>query len=221
MSSQAKSNYPGLFVTLEGGEGSGKSTASGLIAAILRSGKRRVTETSEPRGSSIGLVTREIILEDREQPLAPRTEALLLLAGRAQHVEEVIYPALSQGQIVLCDRFIDSTVAYQGYARGLGHEVLSDISLWASDGVMPDLTFLFDIDPQISLPRRYSAGNMNRMDREHADFHLAVREAFLSIAETNRDRFFVLDATQAPSELAKIAAQEIFRRIHLKDTVEA
>lgn len=218
MESAQANRQSGLFVTLEGGEGSGKSTAQGLVAEILRDSGRTVVETNEPGASSIGPLVRGIVLDERESPLSTQSEALLLLASRAQHVDEVIIPALDQGCIVLCDRFVDSTLAYQGIGRGLPVDMLKQASLFASQGLEPDVTFLFDLDPQVGLPRRFSAGGLNRLDREEMDFHRVVRSAYLDLAERDRARFVVLDATRSPSELARVASQEIFRRIHLRES---
>lgn len=172
--------------------------------------------TSEPGASTIGPSIRALILGDRDTPLTERTETLLLLAVRAQHVEEIIRPSLIRGEVVVCDRFIDSTLAYQGGARGLSAETLKEMSLWASRGLTPDVTFLFDIDPEISLPRRYFAGNVNHLDREDIQFHRSVREAYHEISELNRERFVGLDATRSPEELAEQIVQEIFSRQHGK-----
>jgi len=202
----------GLFVTLEGGEGSGKSTVSQLVVDKLINLGIPAVLTSEPGASSIGPVVEALVLGDRDTPLTERTETLLLLAVRAQHVEEVVRPSIATGVVVVCDRFIDSTLAYQGGARGLPMESIKEMSLWASRGLWPDVTFLLDVEPEIGLSRRHFAGNLNHLDREDIQFHRSVRQAYHKISEIDRARYVGLDATKPREELTEQIVQEILLR---------
>lgn len=207
--------YPGLFVTLEGGEGSGKTTLLNELAARLEA-HTPITRTGEPGRSGIGPTLRALILNNDTTPLTPETEALLLAADRAQHVNDIIRPALANGHTVLCDRYADSSIAYQGIARGLGHQRIADLNEWATRQLVPDLTILLDINPEDGLARRYAAGNLNRLDQEEIDFHRAVRAAYLALADQHRPRFLVLPAHNSTSTNAHLASQEILKRLHLK-----
>ena len=184
----------GLFITFEGGEGTGKSSTLALLAEDLRA-HVPVCVTREPGGSSIGPALRSLILSTASRPLTDECEALLLAADRAQHAEEVIRPALSRGEVVLCDRYVDSSLAYQGAARGLGVERIGDLNMWGTRSLVPDATLLFDVDPRIGLARRHSQGEVNRLDLEEMHFHEAVRTAFLVLAEADPSRYFVFDAS--------------------------
>jgi dTMP kinase len=183
----------GIFVTLEGGEGSGKTTQSRRIVGYLRSKGREALETREPGGTEAGELVRDVLLH-RVRQLTPRAELALYLASRAQLVEEVVRPALAAGRDVVCDRFADSSVAYQGGGRELGIELVERLNDWATAGIVPDLTFYFDVKPSEGLARRGRAGSgkLDRMEREHLAFHEKVRAAYLELAERYPDRFRVI-----------------------------
>ena len=200
----------GLFVTVEGGEGAGKSTVVALVADQLRIAGVPVTVTREPGQSSIGPAIRALLL-DGQYTLTDRAETLLLLAERAQHVSEVIAPALARGDVVLCDRFVDSTAAYQGFSRGLGTDRVRRLSEWASAGLQPDLTFLLDIAPQVGLGRK-DPGEVNRMEREPLAFHERVRQGFLSLALHEPARVTLLDGDRPAAETADIITAAIVSR---------
>ena len=180
----------GLFVTFEGVEGAGKTTQIALLRDFLQQSGHDVCVTREPGGDAVAETVRRLLLE---QEMAPRAELLLFLAARAQNVEIVIRPHLSTGGTVLCDRYIDSSIAYQGHARGLGRDTVFHLNAFAINGLVPDLTILLDLPPGIGLARQ---SNRNRMEAETLEFHEHVREGFLQEAENNPARFCVLDASQ-------------------------
>lgn len=188
----------GLFITLEGPEGSGKSTQIPALAAWLVAQGLEVVQTREPGGTRIGEEIRTLLHDPANVELAPLTEILLYSASRAQHVAEVICPALEAGQIVLCDRYFDSTYAYQGYGRGLDLPVLREITQFATGGLTPDLTCYLDIKPELGLRRRKQGGEeMNRLDRETLDFHRRVRAGYLELATQEPERWVTVNAAQS------------------------
>lgn len=189
----------GLFVTFEGGEGSGKSTQIARLAARLRAGGIEPLLTREPGGTPLAEGVRGLLL-DPAGSLEPLAEALLMEAARADLVARVLRPALERGRVILCDRYDDSTLAYQGAGRGLDADVLAQLNRIATGGLRPDLTLLYDIDPARGLERRSGSGrDLNRLDRESREFHERVRARFLELARAEPGRFVVLDAA-APVE---------------------
>lgn len=190
----------GRFITLEGGDGAGKTTQAELLTAWLEAHGRTVVRTREPGGTELGQRIREMVLHERGH-VAPRAEALLYAADRAHHVETVVRPALLRGDIVLQDRYIDSSVAYQGVARGLGAERIRSVSEWAADGLVPDLTVLLDLDVTVGRARVAAArgDTFDRLESEAATFHETVRRAFLDAAAAEPARFLVVDAA-APTD---------------------
>lgn len=188
----------GYFISLEGGEGAGKSTIIKAIAEHMRAFAPglEVVVTREPGGGSIGSAIRSIVLDSDFHNLDPRAEALLFAADRAQHVAEVIRPALERGALVICDRYIDSSVAYQGVARGLGEQEIEHISTWGSGNTHPNLTIIVDIDPEVGLQRKADQKEINRMERLELDFHHSVRSAFIERAKRDEKRYFVIDGHQ-------------------------
>ncbi|EYT61556.1 MULTISPECIES: dTMP kinase [Microbacterium] len=193
----------GVWITLEGGDGSGKTTQSNLLAQWLEDSGRTVVRTREPGGSEVGQLIRDIVLHHRGD-IAPRAEALLYAADRAHHVATVVRPALHRGEIVLQDRYLDSSVAYQGAGRVLDATEIRDLSLWAAEGALPDLTILLDLDPAEARTRLDSADKpFDRLEAEQAEFHGRVRDAFLDLAAAEPDRFLVLDAAAAPEVIAE------------------
>ncbi len=189
----------GLFITLEGGDGSGKSTQSELLTEWLEEQGHTVLRTREPGGTEVGVEIREIVLHHRGD-IAPRAEALLYAADRAHHIATKVRPALERGEIVIQDRYLDSSVAYQGAGRVLGAGEVRDLSLWAAEGLLPDLTILLDLDEAVARGR-LDADNkrFDRLEAEKGEFHARVREAFLELALAEPDRFLVLDA-EFPAE---------------------
>ncbi|WP_136040565.1 MULTISPECIES: dTMP kinase [unclassified Microbacterium] len=193
----------GVWITLEGGDGTGKTTQSDLLAEWLESTGRTVVRTREPGGSEVGQLIRDIVLHHRGD-IAPRAEALLYAADRAHHVSTVVRPALDRGDVVLQDRYLDSSVAYQGAGRVLDAAEIRDLSLWAAEGALPDLTVLLDLDPAVARTRLDSADKpFDRLEAEQAEFHGRVRDAYLALAAAEPGRFLVLDAAAAPSMIAE------------------
>jgi len=188
----------GLFVSFEGGDGAGKSTQSRALAGWLEGRGERVLSTFEPGDSTLGAVLRDAVQHGED--LDARTEALLYAADRAHHVATVVRPALARGEVVLTDRYLDSSVAYQGVGRGLGAEAVERLSLWATDGLLPDLTVLLDIEPVAGLARL--TGAPDRLERAGDEFHRRARQAFLDRAAADPGRWLVLDAAAPAAELA-------------------
>jgi dTMP kinase len=192
----------GLFVTLEGGDGSGKTTQAELLEEWLVDRGRTVVRTREPGGTEVGIEVREIVLHHRGD-IAPRAEALLYAADRAHHVATVVRPALERGHVVIQDRYVDSSVAYQGAGRVLDPHEVRQLSEWATEGLMPDLTLLFDLPPAVA--RKRLDGVRTRYDRLEAEaeaFHDRVRAAYLEIAESYPARIAVIDATDPVEAIA-------------------
>lgn len=200
----------GLFVTLEGGDGVGKTTQSALLERWLVEQGRTVVRTREPGGTEVGVLVRDIVLHHRGD-IAPRAEALLYAADRAHHIDTVVRPALERGDIVLQDRYLDSSVAYQGAGRVLGREEVRDLSLWATGGLLPDLTVLLDLDPDAARARLDADDKpFDRLEAEKSEFHSRVRAEFLALAAAEPERFLVLDASRDPEAIA-VAVRE---RLH-------
>jgi dTMP kinase len=190
---------PGAFVVFEGGEGAGKSTQSRLLADALRERGHEVVVTREPGGTPIGEQIREVLLGAGSHGMAARTEALLFAAARAEHAAALIRPAVTRGAVVLSDRYLDSSVAYQGAARGLGEDTIAELSLWATEDLVPQLTVLLDVAPGVGLGR---AGDANRMEAEPEEFHSEVRAAFLRRAAASPNRYLVVEADRPRDEVA-------------------
>lgn len=193
---------PGLFVTFEGGEGSGKSTQLARLAERLRALGLDPLLAREPGGTPLAEGVRSLLLDPDRRPSA-LAEVFLLEASRAQLVEFVLRPALEAGRVVLCDRFDDSTLAYQGGGRGLDDSLLHALNRAATGGLRPDLTFLLDAPHELGLERRIREGSVNRLDREPEDFHARVRRRYRELAAAEPDRIRVVDATRSPDAIAE------------------
>ena len=195
---------PGVFITLEGGDGSGKSTQAELLREWLADQGRTVVRTREPGGTEVGIEVREIVLHHRGD-IAPRAEALLYAADRAHHVATVVRPALERGDVVIQDRYIDSSVAYQGAGRVLDPESVRGLSEWATEGLRPDLTVLLDLDSETARGRLVEARTRyDRLEAEASEFHDRVRSAYLALAEAEPGRFLVVDASRPVEEIASV-----------------
>lgn len=193
----------GIFITLEGGEGAGKTTAIRLLQQSLEACGKQVMVTREPGGILIAERIREVILDTKHTAMDARTEALLYTAARRQHLAEKVLPALERGEVIICDRFVDSSLVYQGYARGLGMDAVWEINQFAIQDVMPDLTFWLDIDPEAGLARIAAnrAEEINRLDQEKLPFHMKVREGYQILAERDHQRIVRIDAEQSPQQI--------------------
>jgi dTMP kinase len=197
----------GLFITFEGPEGSGKSTQLRLLAARMRGEGRTVLETAEPGGTAIGMQIRRVLLDSKNHELRPTTELLLMFAARAQNVDELILPALSRGEIVLCDRFTDSSLVYQGAARGLGADVVYEVDRIACRGLVPDSTLVIDIEIELGLERAHGRNRKahdveTRLDEQAIGFHRKVREAYLQLATDEPKRVKLIDGSRSEKEVA-------------------
>ena len=203
----------GLFITFEGGDGSGKSTQAGLLAQWLTEQGRTVVRTREPGGSDVGVEIRNLVLHHRGH-IDPRSEALLYAADRAQHIATVVRPALERGDVVIQDRYFDSSVAYQGAGRVLDAKEIRDLSLWATESLLPDVTVLLDLDENVARTRLDAADKpFDRLENEKAEFHSRVRAGFLALANAEPKRFLVLDATQPIDELAQAIRSRVSREL--------
>lgn len=191
----------GYFITFEGGDGAGKSSLIiGLHAALIEKGFD-VIQTRAPGGTEPGQIIRELILHPHE-PVAQKAELFLFLADRAHHVEKVILPALQEGKVVLCDRFNDSTIAYQGAARGFGAKQVKDLCHFATGGLNPELTIYLDIDPEIGLNRvKQASGRKDHIEAEDIALHQKIRNSFLEIGKENPDRFRIIDGSLPKEEV--------------------
>lgn len=191
------------FITFEGGEGSGKSTVMKDVATRLEKEGYKLVLTREPGGIPIAEEIRNVILDKANTKMDPRTEALLYAASRRQHLVEKIWPALERGEIVLCDRYLDSSLAYQGGARGLGVDEVLSINMFATEGEYPDLTLLFDLEPEEGLKRieKNKGREVNRLDLEKLEFHKKVRDNFHALAKKYSTRYIIIDASKPLSEV--------------------
>lgn len=217
---QTKRSLP-FFISFEGGEGAGKTTVIQKIEHSLINSGYTIVRTREPGGSPLGEHIRHLLLDRKETiSISAMAELMLFLAARSQQIEEVIKPALNSGKMVLCDRFNDSTVAYQGAGRGLGVERVEKLCDLVCGSIVPHLTLYLDVDPKVGLMRTTStakenaqAGHVDRIEAESLDFHARLREAYLSIAKRNPERFLIIDANQLPETVFEKAINIIYDQI--------
>jgi dTMP kinase len=207
----------GYFFSFEGPDGAGKTTVIKLIETFLNEQGFEVVSTREPGGIEIAEKIRAVILNPDHKTMDARTEALLYAAARRQHLVERVVPALEEGKIVLCDRFIDSSLAYQGFARGLGIDEVLAINEFAINGCMPSLTIYFDLDPKIGLERinKNKLREINRLDMESLSFHYKVREGYLQLVKRFKDRIVQVDANQSINEVFEETAKIIIKKIQM------
>ncbi|MCH1626960.1 dTMP kinase [Fredinandcohnia quinoae] len=201
----------GYFITIEGPEGAGKTTILSIVQQELLKKGYDVISTREPGGIDIAEQIRSVILDKKNTKMDSRTEALLYAASRRQHLAEKVIPALQEGKIVLCDRFVDSSLAYQGHARGLGIDEVLSINEFAINGLMPSLTLFFDIEPEAGLARiaKSNSREVNRLDLENMNFHKKVYEGYLKVAERFKERYQKVDATLPLEAVSKNALEII------------
>lgn len=200
-----------MFVTIEGTEGSGKSSVVAEVVKLLEKDGEIIVRTREPGGTPIAEEIRNVILDKKNTAMDSMTEALLYAASRRQHLVEKVWPLSKEGKIVISDRFLDSSLAYQGGARGLGIDKVLELNQYATDGFYPDITLLFDLDPRIGLARIAANNNreVNRLDLEKIEFHDSVRKTFLELAKRFSDRYVVLDASKPFEEVVQDAYKAI------------
>lgn len=204
-----------MFITIEGPEGSGKTTAVTYAVNELEKRGYQIVRTREPGGTPISEQIRKVILDKNNTSMDKKTEALLYAAARRQHLVEKIWPALKEGKIVICDRYLDSSLAYQGGARGLGVDNILQINSFATEGTFPGLTLLFDVEPEIGLAR-ISANKdreVNRLDLEKIEFHKKVRNTFLELAKRYPERYIIIDASKEREEVAEATLEAILTRL--------
>lgn len=202
----------GSFIVFEGGDGAGKSTQVALLREALERAGREVTVTRQPGGTPLGQQIRDLVLHGDH--VAPRAEALLFAADKAHHVETLVRPALQRGEVVISDRYTDSSVAYQGAGRELGAQEVHDLNMWAVEDLVPDLTVVVDISAEEGRRRRGAVHD--RLESEEDAFHQAIRQHFLAMAQGNPDRYLVVDGTQPPEEIHA----EVMRRLEKIGVVE-
>lgn len=193
----------GLFITLEGPEGAGKSTNREFLAERLRERDLDVLLTREPGGTPLAERVRELLLEPSDEPMSSDAELLLVFAARAQHLAQVIQPALRRGAVVLCDRFTDATFAYQGGGRGLSHERIEQLETFVQGSLRPDLTLIFDLPVDVGLSRAAARGRLDRFEREGLGFFEAVRQTYLDRARQAPQRYRIVDAAQSLSAVQR------------------
>lgn len=202
----------GLFIVFEGGDGAGKSTQVALLREALERAGRHVTVTRQPGGTPLGQQIRDLVLHGEH--VAPRAEALLFAADKAHHVDMLIRPALQRGEVVISDRYTDSSVAYQGAGRDLGAQEVHDLNMWAVQDLVPDLTVVVDISAEEGRRRRGEVHD--RLESEEDDFHEAIRQHFLSMAQGNPERYLIVDGTQPPEQIHA----EVMNRLEKLGVVE-
>lgn len=200
----------GIFITLEGGDGAGKSTQIDNIKKYFEAKGYSVLLSREPGGTQIGEMLRDIVLDRANSEMDDVTEMLVYAASRAQHVSELVIPALEEGKVVICDRYVDSSIAYQGYGRELGTDVktVNDI---ATRGLRPDITFWLDIDPELGKKRAGNEGELDRLESEKLDFHYRLREGYKAICEAEPDRVKRIDASESVEEMKQKIYEQLDR----------
>jgi dTMP kinase len=209
---------PGLFITFEGVEGSGKTTQIHRLGAWLAEQGRQVVDSRDPGGTDIGLQIRRILLDPANTAMCDRAELMLYAADRAQHVAQKLRPAVEAGKVVLCDRYVHSTVAYQGYGRGLPFKDIHWLNSYATGGLWPDLVILLDLDPTVGLQRAKAVGDPDRLESETVQFHERVRQGFLELAQMETERFVIVDAAQSADAVAGIIQEQVAKRCGIVPT---
>ena len=200
----------GYFVAFEGGEGVGKSTQEALLSDYLTQQGHVVLRTREPGGTPAAEQIRDTVLSRAHEGMNPQSEALLFAAARGDHVARVVRPALARGEVVICDRYIDSSISYQGYARALGADRIKDLSMWATGGLLPDLTIVMALDPEVSMKR---VVNPDRLESEPMQYHRDVADAFLEIVAQDPSRYLIVDAAGTKEESARVIRERVMQEL--------
>jgi dTMP kinase len=208
----------GLFITFEGPDGSGKTTVTSRICDLLAEKGFDVVHTREPGGIAIAEQIRNVILDPKNTAMDPKTEALLYAASRRQHLVEKVLPAVAQGKIVICERFIDSSLAYQGYGRQLGFDEVLGINLFATDNIYPDLTIYLDVDEETGLSRLKDRDFKDRLDQESIEFHHRVNEGYRAVLERFQDRIRIVDASKPLDEVVSDSLNEVLKLVDQRKT---
>lgn len=204
---------PGYFIVFEGGDGAGKSTQIRLLNQALQAAGWQVTLSREPGGTAMGEKLRQLVLDGTKTGLDGRAEALIFAASRAAHAQEVIRPALAAGHIVLCDRYIDSSLAYQGAGRGLGVDNVRQLNLWATQNLLPDLTILLDLPFELGRARAGSRGQADRMEAESDQFHRVLGQTYRDLATQNPERYALIDASATIKQIHRQVKQAVSKLI--------
>lgn len=199
----------GLFITIEGTDGAGKSTQIELLKKFLENKGYDVVETREPGGTPIGEKIRDLLLDIENKNMSNETEALLYAAARAQHVYEKIKPEIENGKIIICDRFVDSSLAYQAYARGICENMIKDINKYAVLGIEPDITLFLCLEPKKGISRKKNAAQLDRIEQEKIDFHNKVYDGYIKIYNENKSRIKCIDADKSIEEVHKQIITEV------------
>ncbi|MBQ6560120.1 MAG: dTMP kinase [Erysipelotrichaceae bacterium] len=203
----------GLFITFEGPDGSGKTTVTNRVCDLLTEMGYDVVHTREPGGIAIAEQIRNVILDPKNTAMDPKTEALLYAASRRQHLVEKVLPAIQEGKVVICERFLDSSLAYQGYGRQLGFDEVLGINLFATDNVYPDLTIYLDVDEEIGLSRLKDRDYKDRLDQESIEFHHRVKEGYRAVLERFKDRIRIVDASKSLDEVVSDSLNEVLKLV--------
>lgn len=206
---------PGMFITVEGPDGSGKTTQLQLLESYLRMQGYEVVVTREPGGTTVGNRIREVLLSPDNHEMVPRVEMMLYAASRAQNVDQVILPALERGAIVLCDRFVDASIAYQGYGLGYDLEQIMEVNRFATKGVTPDLTFLFDLSPEAAKLRMTNRGQLDRIESRDESFHRRVYEGFMQLLTEYPERMIRIDSKGTIEDIHDEIVDVTLERIQL------
>ncbi len=203
----------GIFISIEGNDGSGKSTIINNIKESFKENNIKSLFSREPGGSYVAEKIRQVILDTDNLAMDDVTEALLYAASRRQHLKETIIPALEEGCVVICDRYIDSSLAYQGYARGLGVDEVYNMNMFATKGLMPDLTIYLLVDPEVGLARKTHQKELDRLELEGNSFHKKVYDAYLSLAPRFKDRVVIINGEESIEEVTKKVLEVIYKKI--------
>ena len=204
----------GYFITLEGPDGSGKTTVTNAVCEKLEQMGYQIVHTREPGGIEIAEQIRSVILDPKNTAMDAKTEALLYAASRRQHLVERVFPAVKEGKIVICERFLDSSLAYQGYGRNLGFDEVLSINLFAIDNTYPDMTIYLDVDEEIGLSRLSDRAFKDRLDQESIEFHHRVSEGYREVLKRFKDRITIIDASKSKEEVIDASMKEILKLIN-------